>query len=683
MYRLFLSILFVISISTRAQQFSMEQVTAYPFPSELTSASKASKIAVAINKKGLRNVFVAEGPSYSLRQLTGYTRDDGQELTSLSVSANGKWVVYVRGGEHSGNRNRSVVVNPTHDPVIPKIEIWVVPFAGGKPRLLSEGDYPVISPNSNKVVFIKENQIWWAAIDGLTPPVLVSNTRGEPGSLQWSPDGSKFAFVCDREDHSFIGVYTGPKSPVTWLEPSFMKDASPRWSPDSKRIAFIRTPASDRSMRPGGNPATASSAPSRPPQAPNSQHMPWEIWTADISTGKGSQLWKAPETLRGSIPTTDGGTNLHWMAGGKIVFVSYHDGWPHIYSISDAGGEPVLLTPGNFMVEHLQPSADGKFIFCSVNTGADTALDIDRRHIASVSIDKPGMELLTNGTGIETYPVQSGDGQSLAFFSATARQPVLPAVMDLSSKKIKLIGESMLDKDFPLKEMIVPKQIIYQSPDSVVVHAQLFMPNGGAGKKPAIVYVHGGPQRQMLLGWHHMDYYSIDYALNQYLASMGYVVLSINFRLGVGYGYELHKPIKQGANYIDVKAGADWLASQSWVDSNKIMIYGGSHGGGLVATALARNSDRFKAGVLIHGGTQENMDKWKSPVLVIHGDDDRNVDYNAGVLLIKQFGEKKIPFEYLSIPDDSHHWMRYFNVLKVNRAVAEFLDKQIKKTAAF
>ena len=42
----------------------------------------------------------------------------------------------------------------------------------------------------------------------------------------------------------------------------------------------------------------------------------------------------------------------------------------------------------------------------------------------------------------------------------------------------------------------------------------------------------------MLLGWHYSDYYANAYALNQYLASRGFVVLSVNYRLGIGYGYE-------------------------------------------------------------------------------------------------------------------------------------------------
>ena len=61
---------------------------------------------------------------------------------------------------------------------------------------------------------------------------------------------------------------------------------------------------------------------------------------------------------------------------------------------------------------------------------------------------------------------------------------------------------------------------------------------------PAIVYVHGGGPRQMLLGYHYRWEYANDYAINQYFASRGFIVLSVNYRLSVGYGEEYEFPEK-------------------------------------------------------------------------------------------------------------------------------------------
>ena len=109
----------------------------------------------------------------------------------------------------------------------------------------------------------------------------------------------------------------------------------------------------------------------------------------------------------------------------------------------------------------------------------------------------------------------------------------------------------------------------------------------------------------MLLGWHYMDYYSNAYAVNQYLANHGYVVLAVNYRLGIGYGHDFNNPPRSGpwgaSEYQDVQAGAAYLRALPDVDASKIGIWGGSYGGYLTALALARNSDVFKAGVDLHG----------------------------------------------------------------------------------
>jgi dipeptidyl aminopeptidase/acylaminoacyl peptidase len=242
------------------------------------------------------------------------------------------------------------------------------------------------------------------------------------------------------------------------------------------------------------------------------------------------------------------------------------------------------------------------------------------------------------------------------------------------------------------------------------VHAQLFEPANAKGKVPAILYIHGGPQRQMVLGWHFMDYYSIDYALNQYLVNMGFAVLSVNYRLGTGYGYEFHKPANgggQGASeYQDIKAAGEWLASQPSVDAKRIGVYGGSYGGFLTALALGRDSKLFAAGVDIHGvhtwvrsplteskapdaeqalkvaatsSPISYLDTWTSPVLFIHADDDRNVAYSQTVDIIRRFEDKNMPFEFLAIPDDTHHWMKYSNALQVSEATAAFLKRKLMK----
>ena len=116
----------------------------------------------------------------------------------------------------------------------------------------------------------------------------------------------------------------------------------------------------------------------------------------------------------------------------------------------------------------------------------------------------------------------------------------------------------------------MPQSVSFNAADGWTIHGQLFEKTDGAGHKPGMIFVHGGPPRQMLLGWHYMDYYSNAYAVNQYLANHGFVVLSVNYRLGIGYGHAFHHPAHAGptgaAEYQDVVAGAKFLQGVDGVD---------------------------------------------------------------------------------------------------------------------
>ena len=704
--RLILASAFLLpcSIAAAAQAFSIDQIRGYPFPTELAASAGTPRIAWVFNERGVRNIWVAEGPKYAARKLTNYTGDDGQELVSVVVSADGKWVVYVRGGS-DGNWT-DVPPNPAQDPVEQKMQIWSVPFTGGDPKALADGNGPVLSPKSHTVAFSRGGAIWTVPIDGAAAAKRLFSARGTSGSPEWSPDGSRLAFVSGRGDHSFIGIYTNESTPILWLQPSTGRDTSPRWSPDGRRIAFVRRPGS------GGEPEALLT--------PSINR--WSVWTADVATGEGNLIWRSPNSLRGNAPTTLGGTNLHWAANNRIVFSTYLGGQPQVYSINENGGEPLLLTPGNYMAEWVRLSPDRKWVIVAGNVGSDPN-DIDRRHLVKVPVDRAAPEVLTPGDGLEWNPRFTGDGRSIVFFSATAQRPPLPSVISADGKNKRLLAEDRIPRDFPTQKLITPKQVVITAPDGVKVHCQLFESNESRGKKPAVVYVHGGPPRQMLLGWNYSDYYSNVYALNQYLASKGYVVLSVNFRLGIGYGYEFHNPSNAGwrgaSEYQDVKAAGDYLQKLPQVDARRIGIYGGSYGGFLTAMALARDSNIFAAGVDLHGvhdwtayrsfasflitnprdsyetapdlqlaidtawrsSPISSMATWKSPVLLIHGDDDRNVRFEHTVDLVQRLEKAGVPYEELVLPDEVHSFLRHTSWMKANKATADFLDKYLKPEA--
>lgn len=703
--QLLLVCLFILLINRNpvfSQTLKLEDIRNYPFPTSLNTSIKNARITWAFDEQGKRNVYVAEGPAFKARKLTNYNTDDGQEISSLSISADGSWIVYVRGGDHGSIWNDEDPVNVNSELEAPAVQMHAVSFDGQKQLILGEGENPIISPNGDQIIFIKKGQVWISKIDKADVAKPLFKSKGTIRELQWSPDGSSIAFVANRGDHAFIGIYATQSNTIKWINPSFYRDRSPRWSPDGLSLAFVRTPSG------GGAPDSVLTR----------KHIAWSIWKADVASGDAKELWKAPNTLAGSSPSTNGGTNLNYGANNRIAFVSSQDGWSHLYSISANGGAAIQLTKGKYIAEHIVLSTDKKWLYYSANTGNDVK-DIDRRHIARVPIDKAAPEVLSPGKNIQWTPMQTDDGKYLVFITTIGQQPALPAVIEMSKiaqfdKETNVLAKANVAVNFPNALINAPEQIVFNSIDGLPIHAQLFKGKGKQTKKPAIIYVHGGPSRQMLLGWNYSEYYSNAYAVNQYLASLGFDVLSVNYRLGIGYGYEFQNAPNGGANgaaeYQDIKAAALWLSKQSDIDASRIGVYGGSYGGYLTNMALAKDSKLFAAGVSVHGMgdlTVDNefktlekfgkapdaalaektiwesspvahIDSWKSPVLLIHGDDDRNVHFSQSSDVFKRLTQKNVPVESLVIVNDTHHFMKYENQMKVNRAIADFFVRKLK-----
>jgi dipeptidyl aminopeptidase/acylaminoacyl peptidase len=686
--------------------FTMEQVLGYPFPSEMAAARSGGVVAWVLDERGVRNVWTASAPAYEPRQLTQFSADDGQELTNLSFSPDGKVLVFVRGGDHGENwpAPHHLAPDPSSSPEEQHREVFAVDLTTGKVTDLGPGDTPAVSADGDRVAFThpKDGSVWWAPADGSAEPKRLFFDKGKDRDLRWSPDGTTLVFVSEREDHSFIALYRGPERPIQYLAPGTYNDSYPRWSPEGNEIAFVRRPGK------GGAP--------EPALAPHPE--PWAIWVAEVASGEGHAVWSSPETLLGSYPRTAGGANLHWGADGRLVFLTDLDGWPHLYSVPVSGGEPLLLTPGSFMVEDVTVTPDHSWIVYNANTGA-TPGDGERRHLYKVPVDRAAPQALTSGASIEWSPVVAGAGDAVVFIRAEARTPPLVSVLPLAGGTPRSLDADRVPSDFPAAELVVPKDVTFTSRDGWTIHGQLFEPSHGAAPHPGVIFVHGGPPRQMLLGWHYMGYYSNSYAVNQYLANHGFVVLSVNYRLGIGYGHAFHHPEHWGptgaAEYRDVLAGARFLQKVPGVDAARIGIWGGSYGGFLTALGLARNSDVFQAGVDMHGvhdwsytlingwlktdrtryqqrdwekllkvawesSPDAGINHWKSPVLLIQGDDDRNVHFHQTVDLAERLRKAGVPFEEIVFPDEIHDFLRYRSWLRADEATAAFLAAKLQGT---
>jgi dipeptidyl aminopeptidase/acylaminoacyl peptidase len=672
--------------------FSMQQILSLPIPAALVAAPGGDAIAYVLDERGVRSIWFAQAPGYKPRELWNYGADDGQEISDLSISKDGRSIVYVRGGSHDANWPERPWPNPDSSPKEPAMTVNALSAAGGNPVVLGDGDAPVIAPDGKKVAFVHDpdQAVWSAPIDGSKPAALLFFDRGKDGDLQWSPDGAALAFTSDRGDHSFIGIYRNDTTPIEFLAPSTSRDFAPVWSPDGTSVAYLRIDGE------GG-----------PPQNPLQRYAtPWQIWVADVSTGTGHAAWRSGDGLRDSLTQIEG-PQLHWVAGNRLMFVSEQTNWAHVYVVSADGGAARLLTPGDFMVEDTAISPDLRTIYYTADTGS-TPGDDDRRHVFRVSVDGGSPVAVTSGDRSQWWPAATRGG--VAYVEAGAR---VPMTIEYNARPL---SSDRIPSDFPTNDLVVPKEVSFRAADGTLIHGQIFDAPGGGAKKPAVIFVHGGPPRQMLLTWHYFDYYTYAYAVNQYLASRGFVVLSVNYRLGIGYGEDFENPPRAGpagaSEYQDVLAGAHYLQNDPSVNAARIGIWGGSYGGYLTALALAKNSDIFKAGVDFHGVHDWSMftqwfsaqtkryqtydekrflrtawlsspdayiSTWRSPVLLIQGDDDRNVPFHQMVDLVERLRQAHVPFDELVIPNDIHGFLRWHSWLESDEATVQYLQAHLAK----
>jgi dipeptidyl aminopeptidase/acylaminoacyl peptidase len=386
------------------------------------------------------------------------------------------------------------------------------------------------------------------------------------------------------------------------------------------------------------------------------------------------------------------------------------DEWDRYYALNvmDSSARPVLLTTTDGLIENqtsVAVSADSKTFFYCTN-----AKDIERRHVWAVPVAGGTPVQITTSEDVENNPAPLASGKYLATLSASWNMPQSVGVWKMASDgpsaaaaSQKIIFPASL-QGFPKDAHVKPEIVITKAADGLEIHNQLFLPKNlkPGERRPAIVFVHGGPVRQMMPAYHYMQFYHWAYGINQWLADQGYVVLSINYRSGVGYGRSFRQAPNTGgagnSEYQDVVAGGKYLQTRNDVDPNRVGIWGLSYGGLLTSQALARNSDIFKAGVDLAGvhlfgssldpesvsyksSTIGAIDGWKSPVLLIQGDDDRNVAFQQMTGLVQLLRARDVYYELIVFPDDVHESLLHSRWIYTLGRMETFLHKFLWEAA--
>ncbi|MDX5948804.1 MAG: prolyl oligopeptidase family serine peptidase [Zymomonas mobilis subsp. pomaceae] len=661
------------------QTEDLDQLMAMPQYSQLTGAYRHEQWAFVRYQAGQHQLIISGAdphpsklPLFSI--LAHYKKDDGQAIYNVRFSPDDRLLAYVRGGDPEFPDDPPP--NPTFEPAPPQPTIHLVDLEQATEKTIAIGYQPVFSPDNSQLVYVSQDQLWQQSLKEASPPRKLLTVKGHIRSLSWSSDGKHLVFTDDRTDHSFIALYDLSMDKLTYLPSALGNDLFPVFSPDNKKVAFIRA---------YGLPPTPLTASISSQQSSGW----WSIMIADLEKGSLTEQWKA-SSGRGNVYAGTRHQNLFWTDKNALIFPWEKDGWLHVYSLNLQSEEVRLLTRGDFEVEQfLVDNTQNRLIYTSNTENSD------RYQLWERSLSSEKQQLLGDSRALAFQPVLAKD--QLAALVSNIFEPPYPVRVE-QKQFFSLVKE---DKSELAKNIFShPETVRFPAEDGKTVYAQFFPAHSPLKKQayPTVIFIHGGPRRQMLAGFPALHYYENAYIFNQWLTTKGYNILSVNYRGGTGYGHDYREAPetgRQGASeYQDILGAAHYLQARKDVDSNHIALWGGSWGGYLTALALARNSDLFKVGIDFHGvhnmlrpppdifspeeqakaredmwqsSPLSSLNKWHSPILLIHGDDDHNVPFYQSEELAKQLKIHAIRHEDISFPNERHgfllhhHWLEAYH----------------------
>ncbi|WP_135852391.1 S9 family peptidase [Halorussus salinus] len=457
------------------------------------------------------------------------------------------------------------------------------------------------SPSGDHLAFYHDGAVCVRDADSGAERLLDLPTRDTflPGerTLAWSDSGGLLGFsFTDRESRQ-VGVADAASGELLWRTDAPASCANPTWLADG-RVVFERI-EENRTVR--------------------------SIVAVDPDSGDETELVR-DEDERGTVSS---GAPTVSPDGTRLAVALPLDGWEHVYVLHCETGERRQLTTGAFEDKGLAGSSP-QWVDDETLAFASNRRDPGERQLFAVDTETEETRPLVESRGTNVSPRPSPDGDRLAYVHADAG--VSPEVRvqslgegdgtsDSADDAPERVTRSVVE-DWPVAPL-APEAVSFESADGHEISGYLFDPReaevgeAGAGDGraadatdgddeadlPAVVWVHGGPMRQMRDGWHSSRSYGLAYAFHQYLARRGYVGLLVNYRGGIGYGREFRQSLTEGYGrdeMADVVAGAEFLREREFTPGN-VGIWGLSYGGYAALQILGTHPEAFDVGVNLAG----------------------------------------------------------------------------------
>ena len=501
-----------------------------------------------------------------------------------------------------------------------------------------------------------------------------------------SPCGRFVAFVVEHDGHAVVLLTetSGANLPLKLSSgPAFA--ANPTFSPDGARIAWMEWAA---------------------------ERMPWDesclkiVQLAQPTTNATSALELLPLSVNALEAPNISFANPQWSPDGRyFAYTSDESGWRSLY-LADANAEDgTKIDTGRGEIG--QPDwIQGLF---AMRWGRNSIYTVRRyraeAQLLRIQLPERSVEVLDSAwTTFSDLAVHPAEPDLLAYIASTPVQPST-LVTRTDSDEIVRAGTSvgLLAPQHLARSAI----ITWPTQDGSEVYGVFHRATSGAGPRPLLVWIHGGPTSEIANGWN---------AQAQYFATRGWHYLSVNHRGGTGNG-RAYQDLLNGTwgvfDVQDARSGAEQLIAQGLVDPTRVAIAGGSAGGYTTLMALVRDPDFWTAGVSLYGignlydlrlGSHrfearyedsligplpETAARWversalthvanvKAPLLLFHGKEDKAVPYEQSVEFAQAVKANRRIAELVLYDDEGHGFRKEYNRRDQLEKMTAFLEKYV------